>query len=858
MNFPGHSLTLIVKGTFDLKPGGPAVPAEEQPFPTGDEFYPGDEDKVGSPRYESDFACHKTRADLLLVGACHAPGGRPVPSCPATFRVGNKSKTLAVFGNRHWEKGLFSRKLSEPAAFTRMELRYENSFGGKKFLTNPVGRGFAEEQDQAGENFWPVPNVEDPAHLIQGSGNRPEPVGFGPLGKMWALRHGKLGTYKSAYLKTRWPWFPEDFDWTHFNAAPPDLQMDGFLQGDERLVCENLHPKHARYESQLPGLRTRCFLNRVSGVKSGERRFDEVELKLDTLWVDMEAEKMVLVWRGWTAVVSEDYEEEIQDIYFTAESLSQSPAPAERCYRDFLALKAATEEKPFEPEAPPAQPKEAAALDPAAVAALAAERQKEKAEARKQLEAQTADLNAQLGLDKMPPELQAQTREKQAKLIERLSENDPAKSEWLAHSVQREELQAALAKMDLNLDNLPPISAKAHAEQIRLLQELGVSSAELQADPGLIEFTTILSAAIGKAGMNPENLDTLVAEAQKQKAKLGLDEEKVPASEAPKAVPPPTRESVQANLAGHGSFEGADLRGLDLSGLDLKGADFSGANLSGVPLRKAKLQQANFSKANLTGADLTEANLTNANAAAADFSGAKLQQAILKEADLTGAKLAKADLSKAILDGAILEEAVLTGACLAESSAVGTLFPRADLSGVNFQKGVCVKADFSKATLHQADFQKANLAEGSVIGAVGHHINFSAAILTKLRANGGCDFTGAKLVQVQGNGSMWKGANLTGTDFHHAQMEEAVFTSACLKQANLSAANLKMARFNKANLAGAKLIRTNLFQGNFEKADLTQTDLSGANLYEAEFLNAVLNRTVTDGANLLMTKLEVK
>lgn len=859
MNFPKHSLTLMVKGTFDLKPGGQAVLAKEQPFPTGDEFYPGDEEKIGSPRYASDFACHKPRADMLLVGSCHAPGCRPVSSCPATFRVGDKSKTLAVFGNRHWEKHWLSWKATEPEPFTRMDLRYENCFGGEKFPANPSGQGFAEKSDGAGGKNWPLPNVEDPARLIESSGNRPAPAGFGPLGKMWALRHGKLGTYKGSYLKTRWPWFPEDFDWTHFNAAPTEMQLDGFLRGDERLVCENLHPKHARYESQLPGIRVRCFLNRMGEVKSGERCFDEVELKLDTLWVDMEAEKMVLVWRGWTAVVSEDYEEEIQDIFFISEALSQSPAPVERCHRDFLAFKAATEEKPFESEEPPDDKNEVAVPDPAAAAAvLAAARLKEKAEMRKGLDAQMASLNAQLGLDKMPPELQAQTREKQSKLIERLSENDPAKSEFLAHSAQRDELQAALAKMDLDLDNLPPISAKAHAEQVRLLQELGVSATELKADPGLVEFTTILSAAISKAGMNPENLDTLVAEAQKQKAKFGADEEKVTPSETPKATPPPTRESVQATLAGDGSFEGLDLRGLDLSGLILQRADFAGANLSGVPLRKAKLQQANFSNANLTGADLTEADLTNSSAVAADFSGAKLCQTILKEADLTGAKLEKADLTKAVLDGAILEAALLAGACLSESSAIGTLFPRADLTGVNFQNGVCVKADFSKATLNQADFQKADLTEASLNGSLGHQLNLTAAVLTKLRANGGCDFTGAKVVQAQGNGSMWKAANLTGADFRHAQMEEAMFTGACLKQTNFSAANLKHARFNKANLTGAKLIRANLFQGNLEKANLTQTDLSGANLYEADFLDAVLERTVTDGANLLMTKLEVK
>ena len=67
LNFPGHSLTLIVKGTFDLKPGQAATTSEEQLFLAGDEFYPDDDEMEGSTRYEADFAYFKPRADLLLI-----------------------------------------------------------------------------------------------------------------------------------------------------------------------------------------------------------------------------------------------------------------------------------------------------------------------------------------------------------------------------------------------------------------------------------------------------------------------------------------------------------------------------------------------------------------------------------------------------------------------------------------------------------------------------------------------------------------------------------------------------------------------------------------------------------------------
>ena len=84
INFSGDSLTLIVKGTYDLVPGAEATPVEEQPYPTGDEFYPDDEEQTGGARYEADLAYMKPAADVLLVGKCYAPAGDPVVMCPVT------------------------------------------------------------------------------------------------------------------------------------------------------------------------------------------------------------------------------------------------------------------------------------------------------------------------------------------------------------------------------------------------------------------------------------------------------------------------------------------------------------------------------------------------------------------------------------------------------------------------------------------------------------------------------------------------------------------------------------------------------------------------------------------------------
>ena len=128
-----HRLTLIVKGTFDLLPDQTIRSLDEPPYPTGNETYEDEEDPLGLARYDSDFAPFKPKADILLVGKCYTPEAKPVPACPGTFRVGEVSKKLMVFGDRICKSRMTNVEQCEPELFTEMELSYKNSFGGPGF-----------------------------------------------------------------------------------------------------------------------------------------------------------------------------------------------------------------------------------------------------------------------------------------------------------------------------------------------------------------------------------------------------------------------------------------------------------------------------------------------------------------------------------------------------------------------------------------------------------------------------------------------------------------------------------------------------------------------------------------------------
>jgi hypothetical protein len=268
MPFPGHSLTLIVKGTFDLVPDGEVTLSEEQQLPTGDEFYEDDEEMQGGPRYASDFAYFKPRADLSLSGHCHASKGTLAPARRVTFQVGAVVHSLIVYGDRHW----IGPVATDPEPFSKIPLRYDYSYGGKGYKKNPIGRGYAKTKDENGGVKRYLPNIMQPGEQMSTPISRLEPVGFGPIHREWDQRKSMLGSYKGKYLKTRWPWFAENMDWRYFNAAPDGLQTE-FLRGDEALYFENLHPEIQNYRSKLPGLKTRCFVNCDASDSAGPDNF---------------------------------------------------------------------------------------------------------------------------------------------------------------------------------------------------------------------------------------------------------------------------------------------------------------------------------------------------------------------------------------------------------------------------------------------------------------------------------------------------------------------------------------------------------------------------------------------------------
>src|SRR5262245_46921401 len=718
MGFPKYSLTLIVKGTFDLKPDEAAQPAGEQVFPTGDVPYEAGDGPPGSLRYESDFAYFKPRSDLLLVGHCHAPGGKPIASCRVTFKVGASRRTLAVFGDCEWKGMLASR--TEPRPFASLPLRYENSFGGEGYASNPVGKGFARVVDPQGRSSHPLPNVQDPASLITSSSARAAPAGFGPLRREWALRSAKLGTYGRKWQRDRWPWFPDDFDWSYFNAAPPEMQVSSSLVGDEELEFENLHSARAMYRSRLPGVRVRSFLTRSAAGVSSIERLEEIALKLDTLWADLDGEKLVLVWRGSAEVVSEDFED-VQDLLIASESLRDTVKPLEFYRAALHAARAGSLVETSDGAEGNDRPGAAGETEPPAADLEAAIR----AEAEAALQA--AGVRPPPQVERTPEDLRLEE--------DLLAKFGPAQAPepWTKEKIEARIGQGLpLAGLDLAGLDLSGL----------LLRGLDLHAAVFRRT--ILRGADLSGANLSGADLSEADLEGAVL----TKADLS-----------------------DADLTG--------IRGLrtDLSEACLKGAILESADLREANLTKASAPAlwaaaADFTQARLKGADLSRANLSRCRMGRTDLSEARLPEASVEEAVGEQAVFDRADLTQLRANGCQLR-----GSSIREATGHDSIWEKADLEGSDLSYSLMERANFSggklkEANLHACDFRGGRFIRADLTGARATSANLFRATLERAVLRG-ADLTGSNLYGAELLGAVVETARLKSANLKMTKLADA-------------------------------------------------------------------------------------
>ena len=796
-----------------------------------------------------DMCMPKPKGEVLVVGKCFAPGSEPVPASEVRLRFGPIDKTLYVFGERFWRrKGGIVKAISDPLPFTEMAVNYQNAFGGSDYKKNPLGKGHAPIKTETGEKIYPLPNIEDPQDLIDSPKKKPSPAGFAPIDLTWPQRMEKVGTYDLKWQRDRFPGLAEDIDRTFFNVAPVDQQIEGFFNGDERFEIKGMHSGKSLIQAKLPGFKSRCFINRKT---EEDGQLQEIDTRMDTVWLFPHAEKGIMVYRG-TIEVGTDDAEDVLHMLVAYERISDATRTFEH-YREAF-LKRIDEEKSYlylmdeKDLIPPGEKSGFVALMEEAgekEESLLAQNMARRAEREKE---ETREIMRQMGLDpdqfipEKPPEQPEFSIDNLAEIEEFAKK---AQADAMDKKAEMEQnLRKTLAEQGMDYDRViekakkmaggpPKFSAEENIEQLR---QLGINDPEMEKKLYHAEETI--------------------------KRKYKQFAHHFPVASLPSAEEATRmRETVLGGYSEGRRFAGQDLTGVDLSNLDLKNIDLKdalleGANLSGADLSGADLSGCVLARADLSGARFSEAKMDETCLGAANLKGADFRGADLSKAAFGKADLSNADFSGATMGEADFMEAKLVGANLSRTNLKETLFYDNDLSRAVFLETDLSQSQFINANIEAADFSGATLNSAVFVGVRGAKTVFKGADMTKACAANEASFAGADLQDVVLNQAGLRGSDFSGANFEQAKLEMADLSECNLKQANFYRAFARRARFEKSDMEGANMVSINLFEGSLQKARLVSADLRGANLYGAEVFRAVFGETNLQGANLKKTKIE--
>lgn len=254
-----EQLLVFIKATFELQPV--LRPAAEQIEIRRVDEYNGDAEPAppsAALKAAAEFSLLRPCTDVVLAAEAHAPSGRSVSQLDVVVAVAEREVRLRVFGERRWQDRLSPPTAAEP--FTMMPIVYERAFGGAApgdgasvfEERNPVGTGLTGSLSTEALRSVRLPNVESPLQLIRGPGDRPEPVGLGPIAPNWLPRRSYAGTYDEKWQSERAPFLAADFDARFLQVAPPALIQPSLLRGGEPIRLQHLCADASELHFTLP------------------------------------------------------------------------------------------------------------------------------------------------------------------------------------------------------------------------------------------------------------------------------------------------------------------------------------------------------------------------------------------------------------------------------------------------------------------------------------------------------------------------------------------------------------------------------------------------------------------------------
>jgi hypothetical protein len=278
-------LVLMLSASFTADAAG-KVGLADDPLPVTYADMPWGNPVLSSIRYEADIAPRKVLPEVIVNGSAHAPGGVPAETVTVGFQIADLRKILQVTGDRVHHLGAYSA----PTRFLRMPLTWERAFGGTtetgdRDQRNPVGIGYGGARSADPEARSEAANITRPDQVVASRDDRPDPVGFGSIGRGWQPRLALAGSYDKAWLDNQWPLPPFDFDPRHDQSAPADQQSAAIRSGVTATLI-NMTPE-GRWEFRVPTLTAPVRLLRDRGA-------EEVAFTPDTVLIEPDLRRITL------------------------------------------------------------------------------------------------------------------------------------------------------------------------------------------------------------------------------------------------------------------------------------------------------------------------------------------------------------------------------------------------------------------------------------------------------------------------------------------------------------------------------------------------------------------------------------